>query len=99
MDNFRLVFGRVTPEVAQAASDRGEHIDPADIIPREPDAREMAQMRDMVTWLIDNGGCPIDYIRQAVREAAGQHETSKHSITYVKAILSGWLGYPKELSP
>jgi hypothetical protein len=87
LDNFQHWFGRVDAK------------DPETVIPRKPTGKELAQMRDLVTWLIDGGGVPIEYIRQAFREAAGTGSQSKMSVSYVKAILAGWLGIPKERSP
>ena len=88
MDNFRHWFGHVKAS------------DPHKNIPREPTGKELAQMRDMVTWLVDTGGCPLDFIRQAFREAGGQEGAeSKHSVHYVKAILAGWLGRDKGRPP
>ena len=59
------------------------------VIPREPGARESAQLRDLAKELSAAGGCPLDYIDQAFGEAAGQQ---KMHISYVRAILLDWLG-------
>jgi len=87
LDNFRYCFGHV------------EAKDPGTVIPREPTAKELAQMRDLMEELIAGGGCPLDYIRQAFREAGGQTEKSKHSVRYVRKILLAWLGRPQNRSP
>ncbi|GAJ06702.1 unnamed protein product [marine sediment metagenome] len=62
---------------------------PYKIIPREPNAREAAQLRDLAKELSSAGGCPLDHIDQAFREAAGQ---TKFHISYVRAVLFAWLG-------
>ena len=66
-----------------------------EIIPREPSARERTQIRDLVLEISAAGGCPLSYIREAFREAAGQAEESKKGISYVRAILFDWLGVPR----
>jgi len=60
-----------------------------EIIPREPDARESAQLRDLAKEL-SAAGCPLDHIDQAFRDAAGRPD--KMHISYVRAILMDWLG-------
>jgi hypothetical protein len=67
-----------------------------EIIPREPDARETAQLRDLATEL-SAAGCPLDYIDQAFREAASRPD--KMHISYVRAILLDWLGINRVKSP
>ena len=62
------------------------------IIPREPGGRELAQLRDLADELIAAGGCPLNYIREAFREAALQQTKTKKSVSYVRAILLDWLG-------
>ena len=67
------------------------HVDAQDIenvTPREPDAKESAQLRDMARDLSEAGGVPLGYIKQAFREA-GVHE--KFHISYVRRILLDWL--------
>jgi len=59
------------------------------IIPRKPSAKESAQLRDMASEISAAGSCPLEYIDQAFKEAAGQ---SKMHIRYVRAILLDWLG-------
>lgn len=59
-----------------------------DIIPREPDARESAQLRDLAKEL-SAADCPLDHIDQAFRDAAGRPD--KMHISYVRAILMDWL--------
>ena len=76
---FKKEFGRVPAE------------SPYKIIPREPTARESAQLRDLSKELSSAGGCPLDYIDQAFKEAAGQPK-EKMCISYVRAILLDWLG-------
>ena len=61
---------------------------PYEVIPRVPDARESAQLRDLARELSAAGGCPLDYINQAFREAAGQ---TKFHVSYVRKILHAWL--------
>ncbi|MBA7535112.1 hypothetical protein ES705_27363 [subsurface metagenome] len=83
LDNFRHWFGTV------------EAKNPRKVLPREPAAKELAQMRDLSEELIAAGGCPLDYIRQAFREAGGQDTKSKRSVSYVRAILLAWLRVPR----
>ena len=66
-----------------------------DITPREPGGKDLAQLRDLAAELIAAGGCPLSYIREAFREAAGQEKKSKKSVRYVRAILFDWLGVPR----
>lgn len=73
---FKKEWGRVPAEK------------PYKIIPREPTARESAQLRDLSQEL-SAAGCPLDYIDQAFREAAGQQ---KFHVSYVRAVLLDWLG-------
>ena len=73
---FKKEWGRVPAE------------SPDEIIPREPNARESAQLRDLATEL-SAAGCPLDSIDLAFREAAGQ---TKFHVRYVRAILLDWLG-------
>ncbi len=72
---------------------------PDTIFPREPNARERAQIRDLAKELSAAGGCPLSYIREAFREAAGQEEKSKKSVSYVRAILFDWLGIERVRPP
>lgn len=69
---------------------------PYEIIPREPTARESAQLRDLAKEISAAGGCPLDHINQAFREAAGQH---KLHISYARAVLLDWLGVERNRSP
>jgi len=62
------------------------------VTPREPTARESAQLRDLAKNLSAAGGVPLDYIKQAFREAA-IHQ--KCHISYVRAILLDWLNVPR----
>jgi len=62
------------------------------VTPREPTARESAQLRDLAKNLSAGGGVPLDYIKQAFREAAHQE---KYHISYVRAILLDWLDRPR----
>ncbi len=73
---FKVEWGRVPAQ------------EPHKVIPREPSARESAQLRDLAREL-SAGGVPLDYIKQAFREAAS-HE--KFHISYVRAVLRAWLG-------
>jgi len=77
---FKIEWGRVPAD------------EPNKIIRREPGARESAQLRDLAKNLSAGGGVPLDYIKQAFREAAS-HE--KRHISYVRAILLDWLGVPR----
>jgi len=75
--NFRHEFGRVPAEALDT------------VIEREPDARELAQLRDLGKELSARGGVPLDFIKQAFGEAAG---AKKLHISYVRAVLLDWLG-------
>ena len=68
----------------------------SEIIPREPDARELAQLRDLAGEL-SSARCPLDYVNQAFRDAAGRPD--KMHISYVRAILLDWLGIERVRSP
>jgi len=81
---FKKEWGRVPAE------------SPDEILLREPNARELAQLRDFAKELSSAGGCPLDYIDQAFREAAGQ---TKFHIRYVRAVLFDWLGIERNRSP
>jgi hypothetical protein len=59
------------------------------VIPRKPTAKEAAQLRDLAEELLAAGGCPLDYIEQAFKEAT---DCNKQHISYVRAILFDWLG-------
>ena len=87
VESFRTEWGRVPAE------------SPGRIIPREPTAKERAQIRDLAKEISAAGGCPLSYIREAFREAAGQEEKSKKSVWYVRAILFDWLGYERVRPP
>jgi len=67
-----------------------------EIIPREPDVRETVQLRDLAKEL-SAASCPIDYVNQAFRDAAGRPD--KMHISYVRAILLDWLGVERTRSP
>ena len=86
IENFRMQWGKV------------EAKNPEKVIPREPGGKDLAQLRDLSVELVAAGGCPLSYIREAFREAAGQGE-HKENIRYVRAIMFGWLGIPKNRSP
>jgi len=62
---------------------------PDTVIEREPNGRELAQLRDLGKELSARGGVPLDYIKQAFGEAAG---AKKFHISYVRAVLLDWLG-------
>ena len=83
IENFRMQWGKV------------EAKNPDKIIPREPGGKDLAQLRDLAAELIAAGGCPLSYIREAFREAAGQETKTKMSVSYVRAILLDWLGVPR----
>ena len=63
------------------------------ITPREPGARESAQLRDLAKELATVGSVPLAFIEQAFRDAAGRPD--KMHISYVRAILLSWLGVEK----
>ena len=69
---------------------------PYEIIPREPDARESAQLRDLAGEL-SAANCPLDHIDQAFRDAAGRPD--KMHLSYVRAILLDWLGIERTRGP
>jgi len=71
--------------------------EPDKVIPRPPDARIDAQMRDLAQELSSAGGCPLEYIDQAFKDAAGR--PNKMHISYVRAILLDWLGVERNRSP
>ena len=87
LEQFRYCFGHVKAK------------EPRKNIPREPAAKELAQMRDLTEELLAGGGVPLDFVKQAFREAGSQEEKSKKSISYVAAILREWLDRPRERSP
>jgi len=64
--------------------------EPDKIIPRELGGREKAQLRDLAKELSAVGGVPLDFIKQAFRDAAGRPD--KMHISYVRRILLDWLG-------
>lgn len=74
---FRVEWGRVPAR------------EPDRVIPREPGARESAQLRDLAKELAARGGLPLVYIQEAFREAAVQ---KKFHISYARAVLFDWLG-------
>jgi hypothetical protein len=83
IENFRMRWGtRLPPNYMETK-------------PREPNAREKAQLRDLAKELAAAGGSPAETIKQAFDEAAmqGQH---KHHISYVRAVLLDWLGVPRK---
>jgi len=75
--SFRHEWGRVPAHA------------PDTVIEREPNARELAQLRDLGKELSARGGVPLDCIKQAFGEAAG---AKKFHISYVRAVLLDWLG-------
>jgi len=62
---------------------------PDTVIEREPNGRELAQLRDLGKELSARGGVPLDYIKEAFSEAAG---AKKFHVSYVRAVLLDWLG-------
>ncbi|MBA7478884.1 hypothetical protein ES707_14312 [subsurface metagenome] len=83
IENFSHWFGTV------------EARNPEEVIPRSPGGKDLAQLRDLAEELLRGGGVPLDYIRQAFREAGGQDTKSKRSVSYVRAILFDWIGVPR----
>jgi len=77
LDNFRMRFGKPLPPSYKQ------------IKPREPDFRELAQLRDLAKEISAAGGCEQPMIKQAFDEASGQQ---KQHISYVRAVLLDWLG-------
>jgi len=75
---FKREWGRVPAE------------SPYTVIPREPNAKESAQLRDLAKELSSAGGCPLKTIDEAFRDVAG-HPGKMH-ISYVRAVLLDWLG-------
>lgn len=61
---------------------------------REPDFKELAQLRDLSQELA-NYQCPATLAYQAIREAS---KSNKHRLSYVRAIALAWLGIGKEKS-
>ena len=78
--SFRHEWGRVPAEA------------PDKVVERNPTARELAQLRDLGEELSARGGVPLDYIKDAFREAAG---AKKFRVSYVRAVLFDWLGLPR----
>ncbi|MBA7608339.1 hypothetical protein ES703_15516 [subsurface metagenome] len=74
---FKIEWGKVPAQ------------EPHKVIHREPNARESAQLRDLAKNLSAAGGVPLDFIKQAFREAVGHN---KLHISYVRRILLDWLG-------
>jgi len=83
IENFRMQWGMVKAQ------------NPDKIIPREPGGKDLAQLRDLSVELVAAGGCPLGYIREAFREAAGQGKY-KEKISYARAILFDWLGIERD---
>ena len=86
-----IVGAKKTKEIFEAKREMTRD----DITPREPGGKDLAQLRDLADELVAAGGCPLSYIREAFREAAGQEKKSKKSVRYVRAILLDWLGVPR----
>jgi len=59
---------------------------------REPDSREMAQLRDFAAEVAAAGGATDKQIHDAFAEAAGHN---KCNVSYVRAVLLDWLGVPR----
>ena len=78
---FRYRWGRVPAD------------DPGTVIPREPDPKESAQLRDFAEELSSAGGLPPGFIQKAFDEAV-EHE--KKHISYVRAVLLAWLGVDRD---
>ncbi|MBA7678824.1 hypothetical protein ES703_87102 [subsurface metagenome] len=89
---------RILDDLITAYRKRWGHVkasDPETVIPREPGAKILAQLRDLSKEL-DKHDCPAAYIVQAFDEAAG---AKKYRIPYVRAILFEWLGIERNRSP
>ena len=65
---------------------------PYTVIPREPEPRESAQLRDFAEELSAAGGVSGDFIKKAFDEAATH---GKKHISYARAVLLDWLGIDK----
>ncbi|GAI23505.1 unnamed protein product, partial [marine sediment metagenome] len=59
---------------------------------RIPNSRELAQLRDFEKEISAAGGATAVQVYDAFKEAC---EQNKFSISYVRAILFGWLGVPR----
>lgn len=59
---------------------------------REPDSREMAQLRDFALEVGQAGGATAKQIHDAFKEAAVHN---KCNVSYVRAVLLAWLGVKK----
>jgi hypothetical protein len=82
-ENFRMRWGiRVPPDYL-------------DTKPREPSAREIAQLRDLAKEIETAGGCTDEMIKQAFDEAAAQG-SPKLNVSYVRAVLLDWLGVERK---
>ncbi len=95
IENFRMQWGVVGAKKTKEIFEAKREMTREDITPREPGGKDLAQLRDLAAELIAAGGCPLSYIREAFREAAGQEKKSKKSVRYVRAILFDWLGVPR----
>jgi len=89
-----MQWGIVGAKKAKEIIEAKREITSDDITPREPGGKDLAQLRDLADELIAAGGCPLSYIREAFREAAGQGTKSKMSVSYVRAIRLTGLEYP-----
>ncbi len=56
---------------------------------RNPNSREIAQLRDLGKEISSAGGATKEQVYDAFKEACGQN---KYSVSYVRAILFAWLG-------
>lgn len=65
---------------------------PNKIIPRRAGGKDTAQLRDLAQEISLAGGCPLDWIDEAFKEAAG---CQMFHISYVRAVLLDWLGIPR----
>ncbi len=78
-ENFRMRWGtRIPPNFMETK-------------PREPSAREIAQLRDLAKEIEKAGGCTDETVKQAFDEAAAQGKP-KQNVSYVRAVLLDWLG-------
>lgn len=78
---FRYRWGRVPAE------------DPYSVIPREPDPKESAQLRDLAEELSAAGGLPRGFVKRAFDEAV---EYEKKHISYVGGVLFAWMGIERD---
>lgn len=69
---------------------------PEKITPRRAGGKETAQLRDLATEISSAGGCPLEWIDDAFKEAAG---VQKFHISYVRGVILDWMGVERIRSP